>query len=1452
MIKVFISSTFADMHAERDGIQLQVLPELRKKVEILGENFDFCDLRWGINTQDIDEEGRMGRILEVCFQEISKCSENDCETFMIVMLGERYGSGPDKGRIADVLKRMNDNSKRHKFTDEEVRDKSYTHLEVCFGPLAADDLFRRTIFMFRKPIDGAPERYHGNSEDSGKLFNLKEYIRKKSKQLNLNNVVDYSLTWAGAGSEGKVEGIDAFCGKLKEKLFQMMEPSLLKMSQLTAEQRATKRHWLYVHKKAGYFCGMDELLDQCKKSLSVASGNLILHGPSGIGKSCLLCKEAELKREEGVNVYPFICDNSGGCVTKTEIYIEWIAYLEKLLGSDGRVARINSLNDIKDKENEAYETVLQLFYMYDNNPNLPELFMFVDGADLINRDGEIGYDIPIIFNKYNKIKFIYSFQFDRDIFHSDHRTQYIAVTSENSNAEKMLRSNINAAGKELSTEIINKIVARHGNKSPKYLNLLLKRFSMLNADDFKEGTGLQSQRKLFTKIINESPDTEEEFARQLINLVAERTDASQINSAVSFLAAAEKGLRVADLQVLLTRENITWSNVNFYILINYLDEIFAERNDGTIDFIDSQLKESIKKEIDVGCNKRKIFEYLRTLPVNDPFRGTNIFYYTYYAGDKRFAIELIEKQYTYDASFLRALILSTYDKLGWLLTIIQSGKLYGMTERTIKFIIHQIWSNPIPGAYSLMHDLFESAVKFCADYPDEVSSSDIILSQARLAYYSHNYGKQYDPVKEGEKAVALFKRYDYNSPFEIIDFFNTYLIYIRDLVNNNFHEKACSCLKDIYDLIMYNYENGHLLPARIVALLWTYADLYKELYDSDIATTHIDSVHLFCLKLLASENSMQSLYGFQDKISATIKSFAKKEYISRFSDEELLKNALQNIPLMERIAEVIKNDSIYSALADVYRIYAEELLSVDCDIALQYSEMAYELFERLQKTGLKTQFYMQEIIKTINFLGQAYFLSERYKESADIFRKGIETINEYISRYEKPPALSFFDLSLEGVGQFVGLAEAYVKLGDHAEAYKCIDSPLFYLSNYKSDSYDYKIMANYSVRIFNILPDIWADKEITSSQVAECVCVVINICNSDWLREARLFGFSVPNGYIALEKIREGADICGKKGDYKAEIKLRKLCITETEKYYKKEDNKYGFKNEALDLYYSLAAAYEHNGDASEAYNVLLPHINLISNSCKELSGWEKKYTCINCYELLARIAETSNTNLSKKFYKKALGIVDSEVYPYGEFFLTVNYFGSYFKLVENLLEDCEYQLKLFDNYSQIGQCMACRELASNYITLGGIFQREGDYEKACEFYHNALDCCIDVREAGGNTDLDKWLFAMATNAIAVISEVKGEADSFKYFDEALLIFEQVHNIVKDGKCVPTIIGMDERMGVLLNRAFSKHNKESYTDESRKFDLIKALEYANNLQLLTGILKYKKLVKIISSYLNND
>lgn len=82
-VKVFISSTFKDMNAERDVLIKDVFPKLREWAEeTLGVLVQEVDLRWGVT----EEQAHRGQVLDLCLESI-----DECQPYFLCILGKRYG-----------------------------------------------------------------------------------------------------------------------------------------------------------------------------------------------------------------------------------------------------------------------------------------------------------------------------------------------------------------------------------------------------------------------------------------------------------------------------------------------------------------------------------------------------------------------------------------------------------------------------------------------------------------------------------------------------------------------------------------------------------------------------------------------------------------------------------------------------------------------------------------------------------------------------------------------------------------------------------------------------------------------------------------------------------------------------------------------------------------------------------------------------------------------------------------------------------------------------------------------------------------------------------------------------------------------------------------------------------------------------------------------------------------
>src|SRR6266849_10791706 len=81
-VRVFVSSTFRDMHAERDYLNRIVFPEVQHRCARVGLDFTGIDLRWGIT----EEEAQHGKVLERSLALVDHCAP-----FFLGLVGSRYG-----------------------------------------------------------------------------------------------------------------------------------------------------------------------------------------------------------------------------------------------------------------------------------------------------------------------------------------------------------------------------------------------------------------------------------------------------------------------------------------------------------------------------------------------------------------------------------------------------------------------------------------------------------------------------------------------------------------------------------------------------------------------------------------------------------------------------------------------------------------------------------------------------------------------------------------------------------------------------------------------------------------------------------------------------------------------------------------------------------------------------------------------------------------------------------------------------------------------------------------------------------------------------------------------------------------------------------------------------------------------------------------------------------------
>jgi hypothetical protein len=93
--RLFVSSTFQDLRAERNALHAHVFPRLRELCRRHDCRFQAIDLRWGVSSEAALDQQTM----TICLREIERCHRVTPRPNFLVLLGDRYGWRPPPPRI---------------------------------------------------------------------------------------------------------------------------------------------------------------------------------------------------------------------------------------------------------------------------------------------------------------------------------------------------------------------------------------------------------------------------------------------------------------------------------------------------------------------------------------------------------------------------------------------------------------------------------------------------------------------------------------------------------------------------------------------------------------------------------------------------------------------------------------------------------------------------------------------------------------------------------------------------------------------------------------------------------------------------------------------------------------------------------------------------------------------------------------------------------------------------------------------------------------------------------------------------------------------------------------------------------------------------------------------------------------------------------------------------------
>lgn len=300
MFNFFISSTFSDMHAERDIIFSKILPEIKTFGYQHGQEVYVTDLRWGINTLNMSAGTEMNKILSICMAEIDRCRPH-----IIIMLGDRYGSQPEQAALDSLLSGQYGKL----FQKDAVKGKSVTELEIIHGlqhhfgqePISVTICLRTPLAKETIP-PAFHKQYFCQNEEEKKMQQLKGWLVSTYPDY----ILYYDAIWNKDSKSLQIN--DAFKEKLIARLVQQMKETFPEML-LSPEQQQWNYDIVFQRRQHSVFSGQTEYLDQIEAFMQDPSNPvLLLHGASGMGKSTLLAKISQ-NYQDACAVVCLFCGN---------------------------------------------------------------------------------------------------------------------------------------------------------------------------------------------------------------------------------------------------------------------------------------------------------------------------------------------------------------------------------------------------------------------------------------------------------------------------------------------------------------------------------------------------------------------------------------------------------------------------------------------------------------------------------------------------------------------------------------------------------------------------------------------------------------------------------------------------------------------------------------------------------------------------------------------------------------------------------------------------------------------------------------------------------------------------------------------------------------------------------------------------------------------------------------
>lgn len=467
-IRIFLSSTFKDMQAERHYLLTRVFPEVRDACESRGVGFTEIDLRWGITEQEAEK----GTTVAVCLNEIDRC--RDFPPFFIGFLGERYGWVPDQAMLSDYLsgKELNE----YVSTIQMALDKniSVTELEIDYALDGQQQGRAEALFYLRSESltdelyvqSGTAQRSDFYDGGSGKL----EVLKQKLRESGVMEIDNYST-------------IEEFGESVKARLLKELDRRYPEKQGTSALLRLPHENFARIRLK--FYVPPVEACEAvsgyCHQRLNhLEQRPALIIGEPGVGKSALMAHLAHYLPQKTILAGARVLDFYIGADGKRGID-QWLDDIHVLL--EGSVLSPQKLTQVL-TGNEKWEALAQLLTRVVSTFGGNPLIVLLDGIERFDNASQVLRQFQKL-HLPDKVIIILSATPDLDAG-VEPVWRYGLERSDAVHLREMIDTYTVNYRKRLPQELIDSLIQAPAMASPLYMRVVLEQMRIRSAHETLE------------------------------------------------------------------------------------------------------------------------------------------------------------------------------------------------------------------------------------------------------------------------------------------------------------------------------------------------------------------------------------------------------------------------------------------------------------------------------------------------------------------------------------------------------------------------------------------------------------------------------------------------------------------------------------------------------------------------------------------------------------------------------------------------------------------------------------------------------------------------------------------------------------------------------------------------------------------------------------------------------